>query len=447
MTVGTDIITSVSIAHDHADLDTIESVCTIRESVVIETLLTHTSVTEAFTLQTCNRFEAYVVTESSDTGHDALQSIVNSVSSDAVRGFGHEASLRRLMRVSCGLESLVLGEDQILGQVREAYLTARAEGGIGPVLEEALTKAIHVGERARTETAIDEGVVSLGSAAAQLAARKRSLDDASALVIGAGEMGTLAARSLAEMVEQLTIANRTIPHAEHVAETFEAEEETRTESIGLDALPDALAESDIVVSATGSDVPIIDRAMLAGAGKTLLIDIAQPRDIASGVDELSGVVVHDLASLESITDETTAQRQAAAEEVETMIDQEIDRLLSQYKRKRADEVIAAMYEGAEDMKQRELSTALSQLEASGDFTDEQREVVESLADALVGQLLSAPTKSLRDAAERDDWSTINTALQLFDPQFEQSSRVGEQSENGEGAAILSQRMREQLSDD
>jgi glutamyl-tRNA reductase len=416
MTVGTGIITSVSIAHNHADLDTIESACAMCEGSVLESLLTHTSVTEAFSLQTCNRFEAYVVSESPDAGHEALQSVIHDVPSDAVRTSGHEASLRQLMRVSCGLESLVLGEDQILGQVREAYLVARANGGIGPVLEEALTKAIHVGKRARTETAIDEGVVSLGSAAVRLAASETSLTDSSALVVGAGEMGTLAARSLAEKVDRLAIANRTIPHAEHVAETLDGE--TRTESIGLDVLPEALARNDVVVSATGSDVSVIDRTMLSGAGETLLIDIAQPRDIASDVDALPGVVVFDLDSLESITDETTEQRQAAAEEVETMIDREIDRLLTQYKRKRADEVIAAMYEGAENMKQRELSTAFSQLEASDDFTADQREVVESLADALVGQLLAAPTKSLRDAAERDDWSTINTALQLFDPQFD-----------------------------
>lgn len=416
MTVGTGIITSVSIAHDHADLETIETACAMEEASAVEALLTDTSITEAYSLQTCNRFEAYVVSESPDAGHEALQSVISDVPSDTVQTFGHEASLRQLLRVSCGLESLVLGEDQILGQVREAYLIARASGGIGPVLEEALTKAIHVGERARNETAIDEGVVSLGSAAVRLAARKTSLDGASALVVGAGEMGTLAARSLAEEVDQLTIANRTIPHAEHVAETLAGE--TRAEAIGLDALSDTLSETDVVVSATGSNVPVIDCAMLAEAGETLLIDIGQPRDVANDADALPEVAVYDLGSLESITDETTAQRQAAAEEVETMIDREIDRLLIQYKRKRADEVIAAMYEGAENMKQRELSTAFSQLEASGGLTADQREIVESLADALVGQLLSAPTKSLRDAAERDDWSTINTALQLFDPQFD-----------------------------
>lgn len=418
MTVGTGVITGISVAHGHADLDAIERACATRDTAVVESLLEHPSVSEAVCLQTCNRSESYVVTDAPDTGRDALGSVVSDISPEAVREFEHEESLRHLMRVSCGLESLVLGEDQILGQLREAYLSARSMDAIGPMLEEALTKALHVGERARTETAINEGVVSLGSAAVRLAARDIDLDDASALVVGAGEMGTIAAGSLATQVDRLVIANRTIPHAEHVAGTLEG---ARTSAIGLDGLADALVESDVVVSATGSDTPVIDRAMLTGAGPTLLIDIAQPRDIAPTVGALSDVTLHDLAALESITDETTANRRAAAEAVETMIDAETERLLAQYKRKRADEVIAAMYEGAERVKQRELSTALSQLEATdGDdvLTNEQREIIESLADALIGQLLAAPTKSLRDAAECDDWSTINTALQLFNPRLD-----------------------------
>jgi len=131
------------------------------------------------------------------------------------------------------------------------------------------------------------------------------------------------------------------------------------------------------------------------------------------------VTVHDMATLESVTDETRAHRRAAAESVEAMVDREFEHLLQQYKRKRADEVIAAMYEGAERVKERELDTALSQLDAHGDLNDEQRAVVESMADALVSQLLAPPTKSLRDAAGDDDWTTINTALRLFNPAFDE----------------------------
>ncbi|MXR22475.1 glutamyl-tRNA reductase, partial [Halobacterium sp. PCN9] len=151
----------------------------------------------------------------------------------------------------------------------------------------------------------------------------------------------------------------------------------------------------------------------------VVVDLAQPRDVAPEADDEPGIAVYDLADLESVTESTREQREDAARQVEAMLEAEFQRLLAQYKRKRADEVIARMYESADRLKAREVSTALSQLEAGdGDVSDEQREVLESMADALVSQLLAAPTRSLRDAAEQDDWSTIATALELFDPEFE-----------------------------
>lgn len=162
---------------------------------------------------------------------------------------------------------------------------------------------------------------------------------------------------------------------------------------------------------------MLDREALATAGETLLIDIAQPRDATQAAAELPNVTHYDLDALESVTEATRERRQEAAERVEAMIDREFDNLLARYKRQRADAVIAAMYENAERMKERELSRALSKLDTDG-MTDDQRAVVESLADTLVSQLLAAPTKSLRDAAEVDDWATINSALRLFDPSFD-----------------------------
>lgn len=417
MTVGTGVITGYSISHSHANVDTIETACSTPEADVIESLLDRPGVTEAVCLQTCNRAEAYVVTDSPEVGRAALRSVVADVPDDTVCELGHETALWHLMSVACGLESLVLGEDQILGQLREAYLRARSMGALGPVLEAALTKSLHVGERARTETAINEGVVSLGSAAARLADREVALCDATVLVVGAGEMGKIAANAVATDAARLVIANRTVEHATHIAQTIEAVD---TEAIGLASLPRAISEAAVVVSATASDAPIIDRALLDGSdiGPTLFIDIAQPRDVAPAVTTRPETTLYDLDTLESITSETTETRQAAAKQVEEMIETAMERLLTQYKRKQADAVIAAMYEGAQRMKQQELSTAFSQLETDDELTPQQRETVESLADALVSQLLAAPTKSLRDAAERDDWSTINTALQLFDPRFE-----------------------------
>ena len=413
MTTGTGIIAGVSVSHSHASVEQIESACADSQRAAVEDLIDREGVSEAYVLQTCNRAEAYVVVDDEATGRAVLEEYVGGVDADAVRNLGHEASLRHLLRVACGLESLVLGEDQILGQVREAYEVARGAGAVGPTLDDAILKALHAGERARSETTINEGVVSLGSAAVRLAESERDLESATALVVGAGEMATLAAQSLAEAVDRVIVANRTLPHAEHVVNEIDAE----GTAVGLAALSTAAETADVVVTATGSDDHVVGPDDLADAGETLVIDIAQPRDVAPVADDIEGVTVRDLDAIEEVTDRTREQRREAAEAVEAMIDEEFDHLISQYKRKRADQVIAAMYEGAERMKARELRTAMSKLEAEtdGEVTDAEREIVESMADALVGQLLSAPTQSLRDAAENDDWSTINTALQLFDP--------------------------------
>jgi len=407
------VIAGVSVAHDDATVDAVEAAAA-DEKRRVEALLAREPVLEAFALSTCNRAEAYVVTEDAAAGRRVLEGALPDVPDDAVTQMGHEESLRHLLRVAAGLESLVLGEDQILGQFRRAYETARGVGGPGDLLDEALRKAIHVGERARSETAINDGVVSLGSAAVELAERERDLADATALVVGAGEMGTLAARALsAAGVDELVVANRTVPHAEHVADEVDAD----AAAAGLNALPALLAAADVAVSATGSDDHVVGAADLRGAGATLVVDIGQPRDVDPAAADLDGVDLRDLDALEAVTDRTRRQRAEAAREVEAMVDAEFERLLDQFKRRRADDVIATMYESADAVKERELAQAVANLEANGGLTDDQREVVESLADALVGQLLAAPTRSLREAAAEDDWTTIDTALQLFDPEF------------------------------
>jgi len=389
MLTGSGVITGVSVAHQRASVDEVAAAGADDQRAEVERLLARPGVEEAFALHTCNRTEAYVVTDDPTVGRATLGGFADEVSEESVVYTDHEESLRHLMRVAAGLESLVLGEDQIIGQVRTAYEDARGVGGIGPMLDEAVTKAIRVGERVRTETAFNEGVLSLGSAAAEVATEEVSIEDATALVVGAGEMGTLAAKSLADRgVAELVIANRTVPHAEHVAEEVDAD----ASAVALPAAETVAERADLVVTTTASDDPLLDADAFADGGETTVVDVAQPRDVDPEVDE-----------------------------VEAIIDREFERLLEQYKRKRADEVIAAMYESADRVKSEEVSTAVSKLEAEmdgdGDLPDEQREVLEAMADALVNKLLAPPTKSLREAAAEDDWTTINTALQLFDPDF------------------------------
>ena len=409
MTVGRGVISGASVDIDRATVDELEAATVESQRGAVERLRSLPAVDEAYVLQTCNRVEAYVVTGDAPDGRAALDIFFDDVPEDVLVDLGHEESLRHLMRVAAGLESLVVGEDQILGQVGDAYEDALAADGIGTFLEAGVTKAIHVGERARTETAINEGSVSLASAAVKLADDEVGVDDENALVVGAGEMGRLAAQTLAERVDHLFVANRTLERAEHLADTVDSDATV----VEMADLTDGLDDVSVVVTATGSTEYVFERQDLAGSGQIFVVDIAQPRDVPPSVTELPEVTVRDLDALKTVTDENRAQRAEAATVVEEMIDVEFEHLLAQYKRKRADKVISAMYESAERVKAEEVEMAFEKT----DLDDAQREVVESMADAIVNQLLAAPTKSLRDAAEEDDWSTINTALQLFDPEF------------------------------
>jgi len=407
---ATGVIRGIRVSHDVASLSAIEAARAPDQQAAVDRLLAEPGVEEAYALQTCHRVEAYVVAPAAEPADEALATHYGGAGTT----MDHEASLRHLLEVAAGLESVVLGEDQILGQVRSAREDARAVGGVGPVLGDTVEKAIHVGERARTETAINEGVVSMGSAAARLAKRERPVAGRPTLVVGAGEMGRLAAESLAAAdAGPVRIANRTLDRAERVATDLDAE----TEALPLSEAEAAMADAPVVVTATGSDGPLFDRETLADAGETLVVDLGQPRDVAPTVAGLDDVDVFDVDDIESVTTATREAREAAATEVRSMIERELDRLQTQFKRKRADEVIGGMYESAERIKEAEVATALSRLDASGDLSPEQREVVEALADSLVSQLLAAPTRSLRDAAAEDDWETINTAIQLFDPDF------------------------------
>ena len=415
MTGTSGIITGVCVAHDHATVDEITTAGAEKQCEDVRRLLRKSGVREAFALHTCNRTEAYVVTNDPEMGKNALRDIAPNVRDTAVRYLDHDQSLEHLLRVAAGLESMVVGEDQILGQVRDAYEEAQNAGGIGPMFEQAVTKAIHVGERARAETKINDGIVSVGSAAAKFASEEVKLTEATATVVGAGDMAELTAKALeVRGINELKLTNRTPERAEDLARHLEVS----CNIIPLSAITSHLPETDIVITSTASSEPLLTDTEFADAGQTIVIDIAQPRDVKPSVDKYEHVTVYDLDALESVTEATQEQRQAAANKVETIVDDELDQLLEQFKRKRADQVIQAMYEGAEEIKEEELQNAIQQAETAGELTDDQKQALEAMADALMNRLLAAPTKSLRDAAAEDDWNTIHTAIELFNPNWD-----------------------------
>ncbi|MFB6112012.1 MAG: glutamyl-tRNA reductase [Halobacteriaceae archaeon] len=426
MTSAAGVVTSIRVTHDEASLDAIEAAALPDREAGLDALLAQPAVRGAFVLQTCHRVEAYAVTPHRAAAEQAFRTVLEA--GDEARIEGHEASLRHLLRVAAGLESVVIGEDQILGQMRDAAETARQADALCPLLEAVVEKAIHVGERARTETEINEGAVSMGSAAVRAAAREEDIAGAHAAVVGAGEMGRLAASALAERVDELTVLNRTPERAASITNRLPSTVDT--EAGGLEVLQETLTAVDLAVTATASTEPILTAETLRTAGPIRIMDLGQPRDVEP-VPELSGVTVHDLEDVEAVTDRTAERRKAAAEGVAEMVEAELEALLEQLKRRRADDVIAAMYESAERVKRREVRTALDQMTAQGELNEAQREAVRDMADALVNQLLAAPTRSLRDAAAADDWETIDTALTLFDPNFEaDDSPFPTQSEGG-----------------
>lgn len=416
MTSPTGVVTSLRVAHDEASLAEIEAASAENEVTTLQTLLDRPGIDEAFVIQTCHRVETYVVSSDPGNAKRALTAVVDP----EVEGTyaGHVESLRHLLRVAAGLESAIIGEDQILGQLRSAAEQARQVGALGPLLDPIVMKAIHVGERARSETAINEGAMSLGSAAVRFAGQHTHLSGATAVVLGAGDMGRIAAKVLADEVDRLTILNRRPERAATIADRLSGE--LRTAARGLESRREAVSGADVVVSATASERPVLTEADLGDAEDLVVVDLAQPRDVDPDADP-AGVQIYDLGDVEDVTDEVEDRRLEAAERVSRMVEEELRNLEEHLKRARADDVIAAMYESADAAKRREVRTALDRLESDGDLTEEQRETVEDLADALVNQLLAAPTRSLRDAAAEDDWETIDTALRLFDPSFEEGS--------------------------
>lgn len=416
MTSPTGVVTSVRVAHDEATLDEIEAASLEDEETALRTLLGRPAVEEAFYLQTCHRVEAYVVSSGQDIAERALDAVLDPGAGGTYAG--HDESLRHLLRVAAGLESVVIGEDQILGQIRSSAETAKRVGALGPLLDPVVMKAIHVGERARSETAINEGAMSLGSAAVRFAGRHTHLQGANAVVLGAGDMGRIAAKVLAAEVDRLTILNRSPERATMIIDRLS--NDLRTEARGLESRRDALSGADVVLSATASEQPILTERDLGVADDVVVVDLAQPRDVDPDADP-AGVRIYDLGDVEDVTEEVEEQRLEAAEIVSAMVEEELANLEEQLKRARADDAIAAMYESADAAKRREVRRALDRLESHGELTQDQRETVQDLGDALVNQLLAAPTRSLRDAAAEDDWETIDTALRLFDPSFEEGS--------------------------
>ncbi len=406
-------ISSMLITHTKASIEEMESAWHGGIEQLLMRLKTHELVEECAVLKTCNRVEVYVV---SPKGSKVLFDFAKhmKVSSRIVDFLDHEESLRHLLRLTCGLESMMVGEDQILGQVKELYALAKKADATGKILDTAFGKAIQVGKRIRNETGINKGSVSIGSAAVELAENTLGgLNEKTVMVIGAGEMGTLVAKALSNKnIKVIYVANRTFGRAETLAC------ELSGRAVKYEAIENFIPKSDVVISATSAPHfvlthELMSRIMEVRKKEIMLIDIGNPRNIESSIGEIPYVRLFNIDNLKSISDANLIKRKEEARKAEILIEEELELLKKQYKRQQADRIISALYSRIEEIRGKECEEAVNKLKARHTIGDIERTVLDDMTHSFANQILAEPTKILRSAAEHDDERFLDTVADLF----------------------------------
>jgi glutamyl-tRNA reductase len=405
---------------------------------VLNALVSEEPISEAAALSTCNRTELYLVaTDSVEAETAGLGVLAREAGIPPTELLGPLYSLRtadaarHLYRVTAGLDSMILGEAEIQGQVKRAYELALVEGATGPILNRMFRGALAAGKRARTETAVGEKGVSIPSVAVELA--QRNLGDLSArrvLLIGAGETSELTARALAARgSDAVFIANRGYNRAISLAERFGGE------AVRIDELPVQLSSADIVVSATNSPHHLIERSeletiMSQREGKPLLlIDLAVPRDIDPGCREVEGVSLYDVDEVQAIVERNASGREAEARHAAGILDAELSRFERWLGSQEVMPTVAALRERAERIVAQVLSENATRWESLS-ATD--RERMEQMTRAIVNRLLHEPTVRLKGLADHDDaYLQVSALRDLF------GLDAGTEPDVGTGADVAS----------
>jgi len=398
-----------------ADVATIERLTftPAQQTEVLAHLVKQPYVGEAVVVSTCNRVEVYAAVSGF---HGGLGDICNVLAEHsgiagselAAHLYVHydEAAVRHAFRVSAGLDSMVVGEAQILGQLRDAYHSATEADTAGRLLHELMQQTLRVGKRAHAETGIDKAGQSVVTAALDVAAQRiGDLTGRPALVIGAGAMGALSVATLTRSgVGPLRITNRGAERAARLAEAYGAT------AIPYTDLASALAEAEIVVSATASVAPVLDRAMLAAAAPLVVLDLAVPRDVAPDATGIDGVTVIDIEGLADSRRALPAAVETAA--VEQIVVAEVEHFLAWLRGTEIAPTVAALRTRADDVVTAELRKLTSR---RPEFTEEQRADVSRTLHRVVQQLLHSPTVRVRQLAAEPGGDQYATLLrELFD---------------------------------
>jgi glutamyl-tRNA reductase len=371
---------------------------------------------EALIISTCNRVELIVVAREGVEGIDGLRRFVGSYFGLRWDDFSPyfyvhrgDKAVRHMFRVAAGLDSLVIGEPQVLGQVRKACAVAREEGTIASTLGPVLDRVFSVAKRVRTETRIAEAPVSVSSAAVELAERALGdLHGRSVMIIGAGQMGELAARHLVSKgAATVLVSNRTYAHAVALAEEF------RGLAVRFHEIWEAMKSADIVISSTGCPHYIltredIRRAMLERGGRPLfVVDIAVPRDIDPTVAEIPGCGLANIDDLKEVAEHNLRQREESVEAAERIVAEELAHLRQRRESQRVGPTIISLRKRIEEIRRAELARTREQF---GELTSEQEEVLESLTQGLVNKILHTPFAELKQAAARPGRSAFVGAV-------------------------------------
>ncbi len=374
---------------------------------------------EGAILSTCNRVELLAQLSDSLEGATFLLDFLSQwhqLPQDALRPYcvhrTDEAAARHLIRIACGLESLVPGEMQILGQVKEAARVARESNTLG-ALDRLIARALGAGRRARSETTIAQRPVSISHAAVALIQAQfgKELAGRSVLLIGSGKMGAIAAQQLHKAgATHFIVANRTLEHACDLARRWDGT------ALSLDEIPEALAQVDAVIAATGAPHLIVYSqdviaAMAKRAGQSLLlIDLAVPRDIDPEAGEIPGVTLCDVDGLQAVVSDSIALRNEERDAVESIVQEELGKFLTDQAARRVAPTIVRLRRFAEQIREAEVEKALARL---SHLSEQERAIVEALSRGLVNKLLHEPTACLREKAVTQEGAHFQETLETL----------------------------------
>jgi glutamyl-tRNA reductase len=375
---------------------------------------------ESVILSTCNRLEIYGLAQSADTGIARISHFLSDfhavpepIFAPHLYIYQDDSVALHLFRVAAGLDSMILGESEILGQVRHALEVARGPGAARQIMSALFGGAVRAGRRVRHETAINQRAASVPSAAVQLAvAQHGTLEGKRVLVVGAGDMGALTAKALMDQgTDGVIVSNRSYPRAVQLAEQWGGC------AVTFERLAEAMGEVDIVISATDAPHPVIKYEMVAEVmaqrhyRPLLIIDIAVPRDVEPAVAGIAGISLHDIDDLKSRVDSHLAHRQAEIPKAEQIVAEEAANFVAWFRTLDVIPTIVDLRRHAEAVREAEVNRALRQLH---DLSEEEREIIEILSRRIVNKLLHEPTVRLkRHANGHSGFYYTETLRELF----------------------------------